>query len=74
MVTFGDWISSTPTELNNAFFLLRVRITILSICLRKGRKTAQQGRRNKKEIRISNILKDSEDQDSKKTWYQQNLG
>lgn len=22
MVTFGDWISSTPTELNNAFFLL----------------------------------------------------
>lgn len=22
MVTFGDWISSAPTELNNAFFLL----------------------------------------------------
>lgn len=38
MVTFGDWISSAPTELNNAFFLLRVRITILSICLRKEEK------------------------------------
>ena len=72
MVTFGEWISSTPTELNNAFFLLEF-ILPYYLCLRKGRKKAQQGRRNKKEIWISNILKDSEDQDSEQAWYQQNL-
>jgi len=49
MVTFGEWISSTPTELNNAFFLLEF-ILPYYLCLRKGRKKAQQGRRNKKEI------------------------